>query len=275
MLTRSITGIVGIALAAYIVNAGGAWFGAAALLLALAGWHEYWRALKNIHLTPWYLAGMAATAFLLGCAWLGNAAEQIVVLTMATLCVLGRIVFDHPSFTVERAALTVLGFLYLGLPFSALLLLRFSHDELTVATYLGRLDAGAALVWVALIGTWASDTFAYFSGRLFGSHKLCPTISPGKTVAGFIGGILGTTFSLVAVGALFCLPLYHMAILGASVALVATLGDLVESSLKRLANIKDSGRIIPGHGGVLDRFDSILFTAPFVYYYTQIFPLLP
>lgn len=124
------------------------------------------------------------------------------------------------------------------------------------------------MVWVMFIGTWASDSFAYFTGRAFGSHKLAPAISPNKTIEGFFGGLIGTIAVVVGLGWLLAMPLPQMAALGAAIAVLGTLGDLVESMMKRQTGIKDSGAIIPGHGGVWDRFDSVLFTAPLVYYYT-------
>ena len=126
------------------------------------------------------------------------------------------------------------------------------------------------MIWVMFIGTWASDTFAYFTGSAIGRHKLCPTISPNKTVEGFLGSVVGTTASVAALGAFFSLPIVEMAVLGFCISLLATLGDLVESVAKRYTGIKDSGNIIPGHGGVWDRFDSVLFTAPLVYYFVLI-----
>lgn len=124
------------------------------------------------------------------------------------------------------------------------------------------------MVWVMFIGTWASDSFAYFAGRAFGSHKLAPAISPNKTIEGVFGGLIGTIAVVVGLGWLLAMPLPQMAALGAAIAVLGTLGDLVESMMKRQTGIKDSGAIIPGHGGVWDRFDSVLFTAPLVYYYT-------
>ena len=124
------------------------------------------------------------------------------------------------------------------------------------------------MVWVMFIGTWASDSFAYFAGRAFGSHKLAPASSPTKTIEGFFGGLIGTIAVVVGLGWLLAMPLPQMAALGAAIAVLGTLGDLVESMMKRQTGIKDSGAIIPGHGGVWDRFDSVLFTAPLVYYYT-------
>ena len=196
--------------------------------------------------------------------------------------------------------------MYIGLPFAHLIFLRFLTDEpqpgeavttvQEIATNnstlldkidLGKIadflptidlnlnlslnvnvDAGCALVWVLFACTWASDTFAYFVGSAIGSHKLASSISPGKTVEGFFGSIVGTILTAVIVGTvIFGLPLIKMAIAGFVLAIAATLGDLVESVLKRFAGVKDSGFFLPGHGGALDRFDSLLYTAPTFYYF--------
>lgn len=274
LITRIITGIIGIVVTVWAVSAGGNWFGGGIFLLALVGWHEYCRAFGKIGAMPWYVLGAIDIMLLLGCVWIGNEQELLAILTVTVLVVLGRIVLNHPNFTVERAAVTMLGILYLALPFAHLLLLRFMAPNMLLQTAFGPMEAGAALLWTAFIGTWASDTFAYFTGRAFGRRKLCPSVSPGKTVEGFAGGIFGTMAAMLGAGMVFDLSLIYMAPLGVLIALVATLGDLVESSLKRLTGIKDSGSILPGHGGVLDRFDSILFTVPFVYYYALLVDLL-
>lgn len=124
------------------------------------------------------------------------------------------------------------------------------------------------LVWLVVFTAFGTDIFAYFSGYFFGKHKLCPKISPKKTVEGAIGGVLGsialcTFFGYVA--SEVWIP--HFALIGLFGSIAAQAGDLTASVFKRKMGIKDYGNLIPGHGGVLDRFDSVLFTAPFVYYY--------
>jgi phosphatidate cytidylyltransferase len=130
---------------------------------------------------------------------------------------------------------------------------------------------GAIFTWLAILTTWASDTFAYFIGSAFGKTKLCPDISPGKTVEGLLGGLAGSLIVAISVGLAVKLPLEHSAILGLMIGILAPLGDLIESVFKRFANVKDSGKILPGHGGVLDRFDSIFFVMPATYYYIRVF----
>lgn len=129
------------------------------------------------------------------------------------------------------------------------------------------------LGWVicALVITWLNDTVAYFAGRLLGKHKLYPAVSPNKTWEGFMGGWLGSVVGMFVVRATFfpALTLLDCLIVGALGGLLGPLGDLCESMLKRAYGAKDSGKIIPGHGGVLDRIDALVFNAPLVYLYAQ------
>lgn len=125
------------------------------------------------------------------------------------------------------------------------------------------------LVFVLL---WANDTFAYLTGRLLGKHKLCPRISPGKTIEGSIGGLVFTLAGIIIFSrCVEWLPLKAAIGMGAIAVVFGTLGDLCESMLKRQAGVKDSGRLIPGHGGILDRFDSVLFSMPFICIYLLMF----
>lgn len=131
----------------------------------------------------------------------------------------------------------------------------------------GELDHGRYLILVAVVGPWISDSGAYFTGRFFGRHPLFPNLSPKKTVEGSIGGLLLT---MAAVGYftywfLGFAPI-EAALCGAAISVLSQAGDLFESILKRILDLKDLGRALPGHGGILDRIDSLLFTAPAVYY---------
>jgi len=117
------------------------------------------------------------------------------------------------------------------------------------------------------VGPWISDSGAYFAGRFFGRHLLFPSLSPNKTVEGGLGGLLVTTLVVGLVSYQFLgFPLTKAAVIGAGVSVFSQSGDLFESALKRILDVKDLGHILPGHGGVLDRIDSLLFTAPAVYY---------
>ena len=302
MALRIITGIIGIAIAAFVIQYGGAPFAGFAIFLSLIAWHEYSSAFRRAGVITTYIFGALALILILCCAWLGNVEELLAVLTLSMMMIFLLTVILRGSTRPTDACVSMAGIMYIGLPFAHLIFLRFLADEpqpgepvVTVqelatnnATILDKLDigkfldflptidlslnvnvdAGCALVWVLFACTWASDTFAYFVGTAFGSHKLASTISPGKTVEGFLGAIIGTILTAIIVGTIiFGLPLIKMAVAGFILALAATFGDLVESVLKRFANVKESGFFLPGHGGALDRFDSLLFTAPVFYYF--------
>ena len=131
--------------------------------------------------------------------------------------------------------------------------------------------AGMLFLIVLLVGVWANDSFAYFIGIKWGRHKLAPSVSPNKSIEGAVAGI-GGTMLLGAAAALFLprllpLGLVQVLLLAAGIAVFAQLGDLMESALKRQFKVKDSGHLIPGHGGIMDRIDSVIVAAPFVYYF--------
>ncbi len=135
------------------------------------------------------------------------------------------------------------------------------------------IDEGSygVLVWMVGITAIFTDIFAYFTGYYFGKHKLCPKLSPKKTIEGAMGGILGAVLFSIVFGLIVKIEIFpHMIVLGILGSIMGQLGDLTASSFKRKMGIKDYGNIIPGHGGILDRFDSIIFTAPTVYYYIQL-----
>jgi len=178
-----------------------------------------------------------------------------LALAAATVLLLSVFLFrDGPLEAIPRAAsVVVLSWLYCGLLLASLVGLR--------------LRFGVEWVIVAFVATWANDTFAYFAGHAFGRHKLYERISPKKTWEGFAGGAAGSVLGTVAV-AWFLLPGVApsaSAVVGAGAAILGPLGDLAESTVKRATGVKDSGRIIPGHGGLLDRIDALLFVAPWIY----------
>jgi len=134
---------------------------------------------------------------------------------------------------------------------------------------LRELDDDGKWVFLAVLGTWATDTFSYFAGRAFGRHHPAPKISPGKTVEGFAAGYAGGFAGILVLDIILGLPLSTLeaAVLGLLFPAAAMTGDLAESLIKRGAHIKDTSELVPGHGGFLDRLDSILFTTPLVYYF--------
>jgi phosphatidate cytidylyltransferase len=152
----------------------------------------------------------------------------------------------------------IFGVLYVGLLLSHYILLR-------------NLENGVALVFFVILVTWLSDTGGFSVGKTLGKHPLAPRLSPKKTIEGLLGGILfavvGAILSQITFVPFFSLG--ECVMLGVGLALLGALGDLAESAIKRSVSIKDSGTIIPGHGGVLDRVDSLLFTGPAMYYYVM------
>lgn len=268
---RIATAIIGIIAAVFIVNYGQWVFAAAILLLMLLAWHEFNNMMARREIKPSYVLGAVSIAFLWATAWLGNSQETLAVLMLAVFAILAQTVLMHAKFSIMDAVFTITGICYVGLPFAHLVLLRFTEHSVMTATKFGALSAGAVYLWLAFVGTWSSDTFAYFVGSKFGKHKLAPAVSPNKTWEGTIGGVAGSVIGVTLMGAACALNIVHGAIIGLLIGVVAPLGDLVESIIKRYTGVKDSGRLLPGHGGVLDRFDSVMFAAPVVYYYIYAF----
>lgn len=271
--TRILTAVIGIPITIYVINYGEWLFAVAILILTLLAWHEFYIMLHNKSINVFYGLGFLMNLLILGCAWLGNSQEMIMTLVLTILFVLMKMVVSGNKFSVVDVAFSILGIIYIGILFSHLLLLRYTDSTLYITTSLGTLSAGASYLWLAFIGTWANDTFAYFVGSRFGRRKLCPAISPAKTIEGSIGGMFGSMLAIIVLGLLFNLPVNHSMVMGILVGVAAPIGDLSESAIKRFAGVKDSGKLLPGHGGILDRFDSILFTVPVIYYYMHVFVL--
>ncbi|MDR3187607.1 MAG: phosphatidate cytidylyltransferase [Prevotellaceae bacterium] len=166
--------------------------------------------------------------------------------------------FRRHNMPFNNIAYTLLGVIYVALPLS-----------LTSFVYRA---GGANAMCSFFILLWANDTFAYLFGVAFGRHKLFPSISPKKSWEGYVGGILSVTAAAWALHHLFGdVELVHMVSFGVIISVTAVLADLVESMFKRSAGVKDSGAIMPGHGGLLDRFDAVLLTLPLVFVYAQLF----
>lgn len=163
------------------------------------------------------------------------------------ICFAGLVVIGLWEYMIRKSLWGVLGILYAALPFIALCALRGGNY-------------GALIILLLFATVWGADTLAYFSGKTFGGPKLAPKISPGKTWAGFFGGVVGACILASAVLYWFKFPITVSSLLFVvTLALLAQIGDLFESGLKRHFGVKDSGRIIPGHGGVLDRIDGLIF----------------
>ena len=278
---RVATAVIGVPAILAVIWAGGAWFSVVLGILLFIAALEFYAAvapaptngplLENplaavspvrlprlLNQRPLGLMGAAFTALLVAAAhhggdWWTGALALAVVLPFLWLMLRGDRERALPDWLHS-----VGGVLYIGWLGSHLVLLR-------------HLDNGQDWVYLALLATFANDTSAYFVGRAIGRTKLVPRISPGKTVEGALGGILFGALGLVALNYGLGLrvdiwPLIPLAVL---VPVVAQLGDLAESLVKRGAGVKDAGVLVPGHGGVLDRLDSVLFVVPVVYYYAR------
>lgn len=139
------------------------------------------------------------------------------------------------------------------------------------------MEDGRILIWYVVLGAFASDTFAYFIGSRFGKNKLCPTVSPNKSVEGAIGGVFGVVLSYTILTIIaniyfnFNMNIVYWILVAIVASIVGQMGDLTESAIKRYVGIKDFGKLMPGHGGILDRFDSIMFVAPIVYIFIKLY----
>lgn len=270
LIKRILTALVGIPIAVYIISSGGWLFALTVTLLAILAWHEYYSMFKHKQICAHYWLGLAGILLLQGCSWLGNSQETLLVIFAIVIIALTKAVIGSKKVTVADSVFTVFGIMYIGLAFSYFLLLRFIESPIPFVTPFGTIAAGVIFLWLAFVGTWANDTFAFFVGSSLGKRKLCPTVSPGKTVEGALGGLMGSILVAILFGQILHLKIVHSLLLGMLIGVTAPLGDLAESILKRYTGVKDSGRLLPGHGGVLDRFDSVMFTVPVVYYYLHL-----
>ena len=255
MKTRIISGIIGLIILFIVVFLGGQVLNVATLIISLIGLYEYHRAVSNINglKTISYMNYLFAIGLFILVATKNSdlLGFLIFIYIIPLLCIL---LFDK-RVGINDIAVTVLGAFYI--PF-----LIFHITLLSQNIY----------IWLIFITSWGTDTFAYFVGIKFGKRKLCPNLSPNKSIEGSIGGVLGS-LCLSMIFTYYFKPenILAIAILSILSSIMAQIGDLTASRIKRLANIKDFGKIMPGHGGILDRFDSILFTCPIVYYYVTLF----
>ncbi len=249
----------------------------ALVLSALAGLAvlELYRIARASGWRPFQWLGIPTTmAIVLAAAWSGGfvdwSAHVLVAVVLLTLGSLGAAVFlrgpaGHP---LPSVAVTLFGAVYVGGTLGFALLLRaFPGVSEGEAGW-----EGALVAIFPMTVTWVGDAVAYFAGHRWGRTKLIPSVSPGKTVAGGIGGLLGSVAAAIAFVALLLNPYSGLGLsipsavlLGLTIGAASQVGDLAESLLKREAGVKDSGSLFPGHGGVLDRFDSIFFALPTAY----------
>jgi phosphatidate cytidylyltransferase len=271
--TRVLVAAVGIPLAVAVVYAGGWLLAGFVAVIATLVALEFYRLVERKNVRPLAVIGAIVAAFFVVLAALDPMAGPegagfasltlLAALVLAATAIWARGVAGQPLLVMST---TLAGSIYAGGLLSFAVFLRHlpGHD--------GMLH-GAAILFAPIVLTWASDTFAYFVGRAVGRRKLIPAVSPGKTVEGALGALVGAV--LVGIGYGYLLrqfPTYRIgfaeaALFGLLVSIAAQLGDLAESLFKRDAGVKDSGRLLPGHGGAFDRFDSLLFTLPLGYFF--------
>jgi phosphatidate cytidylyltransferase len=240
-----------IAVALFLVIEGGAIFALGLFALGCICLHELYGMFARAH--PVRLAGFIAVAGLTAAALWGDQFQVLLALVIALPLVFGLTLLQ-PRPSVGGMAVTLLGIYWIGLAVAHAVLLR-------------GLPHGLGIVIDVLVGTFIGDTGAYFGGRLFGKRPLAPAISPNKTVEGLLIGMVCAVFAVWIAGRYQeWLPGTHALVLGLGVAIVAPIGDLFESFIKREARTKDSGRLFGAHGGALDRLDAVLFAIVAGYY---------
>lgn len=261
---RILSALIGIPIVIGSVYLGGPWYAFFLLLLVNLGTYEFNSILKRQgYNAPSAFSYISVSLFIVIIFF--NQLELIYPLAMLTFFLLFVSALSNTEkISITGAALSLWGIVYLGGMFGYMLLLRMLPD-------------GAFYTYLLLIGVWIHDTAAYFVGVKWGLRKFAPQISPKKSVEGSLAGI-GFTVAIffstaILIPGLIPLNLGQVIILALGISVFAQLGDLLESAFKRQMDVKDSGGIIPGHGGILDRFDSLLLAAPFVYYFFLIMNL--
>ena len=257
--TRLLSGILLVIIALVTIITGGDVLFGTILLISLIGMTEIYKVLEIEKKALGFVGYAAAIAYfaLIRFGW----TEWVTALGIGFLILIMAVyVFTYPKFRSEHVTLAFFGLFYVAFMLSYVYQIRM-------------LEQGAYLVWLVFLCSWGCDTSAYCVGVTMGKHKLAPVLSPKKSVEGAIGGVAGAAL----LGALYATAINHFAA-GANAdmlqyaiicgigGIISQVGDLAASAIKRNHDIKDYGKLIPGHGGILDRFDSVIITAPIIYY---------
>ncbi len=260
MVKRIVTSIIAFPVLCALVVLGGLWLKIGICALSVVALWELYNAAFGKFKAISVCGFAASVVYVVTIGFVWRFSFISIIFIGFIFCVLIFLVFRHEDNTVFDGAIVVFGFFYVTMMMSTIYLVREGR-------------AGAYFVWLVFISAWGSDTGAYFVGRLLGKHKLAPILSPKKTIEGAIGGVLVAGLIALIYG-LFLNSAFSVdnvnlvtgcCLTGLVGAVFSQIGDLSASAIKRNTGVKDYGNILPGHGGILDRFDSVLFTAPVVY----------
>ena len=258
--TRLISGILLVAVALVTIISGGYVLFCTLLGISLIGMQELYKAMgvrdgqfNSLEIASYISAVLYYVTLLLGFEKYG-----FMGLILALVILMFVYVFSYPKYRAEQVMAAYFGIIYVASMLSFIYLTR-------------NLAEGKFVVWLIFLCSWGCDTCAYCVGMLIGRHKMAPVLSPKKSVEGAVGGVAGAALLGGIFGALTAGRIWEYALICAVGALISMVGDLAASAIKRNRDIKDYGRLIPGHGGILDRFDSVIFTAPVIYYLARFF----
>ncbi len=265
--TRAISGVILVAIALATILAGGPVLIVTLLFCSIMGMQEFFKATGAAEGTIDRFGGVS---LLTAAAFLGAVVYYVLLylglekwygmeIILTLLLILAVYVFTFPKFKAPQVVSVFFGLVYVAVMLGFIYLTRAEEN-------------GRITVWLIFLSSWGADTCAYLVGRAIGKHKMAPVLSPKKSVEGAFGGVIGAGL----LGLIFSLVFNNGEMLLAYVitcacgALISMIGDLAASAVKRDHGIKDYGTLIPGHGGILDRFDSVIFTAPAIYFLTQL-----
>ena len=253
--TRLISGIVLVIIALATIISGSWILFFTLLAVSLIGMRELYKVMKvsDEHVTVLELVGYlgAVLYYIAMKADFGNYGTMAIIISM--ILILFVYVFGYPKYHAEQVMAAFFGVVYVAVMLSFIYLTRSLPD-------------GKFLVWLIFLCSWGCDTCAYCVGMLIGKHKMAPVLSPKKSIEGAVGGVVGAALLGAIYAAATQGKMAEYALICAVGALISMVGDLAASAIKRNQNIKDYGKLIPGHGGILDRFDSVIITAPVIYY---------
>ena len=253
--TRLISGIVLVIIALATIISGSWILFFTLLAVSLIGMRELYKVMKvsDEHVTVLELVGYlgAVLYYIAMKADFGNYGTMAIIISM--ILILFVYVFGYPKYHAEQVMAAFFGVVYVAVMLSFIYLTRSLPD-------------GKFLVWLIFLCSWGCDTCTYCVGMLIGKHKMAPVLSPKKSIEGAVGGVAGAALLGVIYAAATQGKMAEYALICAVGALISMVGDLAASAIKRNQNIKDYGKLIPGHGGILDRFDSVIITAPVIYY---------